>query len=226
MNEFLSERQEKNFEYVIYRWLKNVVDEVNLVENFPLRLSSKKKIVGDSGNYHEVDFVIEVASSPPENWKEMLNEINKNLEVCEEKSRVIEAYKGRTEIPTYREALIQHLKSYRQCEDSFNRLTNSFRYEAKILVEVKGLGLGGVKPSEQTYREHMLRAYAKLGDYRNQRDKQKYIVVTYRLDKKQGFDYDSYFKSIDATLISYDNPKEKEILEKEIKNWEMRAENY
>jgi len=101
-----------------------------------------------------------------------------------------------------------------------NRLIESFRYDPKILVEVKGMGFRGEKPTEQTYREHMLRAYAYLGDFRKQIDKQKYVIVSYKIAKHRRFDYESYLSSIDVHLLDYNNPKERSALEDRIRKLE------
>jgi hypothetical protein len=108
-------------------------------------------------------------------------------------------------------------KAVEEFLNAVDRLINSFKYDARILIEVKGIGWSGEKPTEQTYREHMLRAYACLGDFRNQTDKQKYVIVPYKLVKQRGFDYDRYFRSIDTFLLDYSNSREKSILEDKIK---------
>jgi hypothetical protein len=94
---------------------------------------------------------------------------------------------------------VAYSKSFDEFSALVGRISNSFKFNTKILVEVKGIGWDGEKPTEQTYREHMMRAYACLGDYRNQTDKQKYVIVPYKLIKR-GFKYFSETQSILTSL--------------------------
>ncbi|MEM3383672.1 MAG: hypothetical protein QXD42_03995 [Nitrososphaerales archaeon] len=194
---------EEDFESVIEKWIKELIEW-----RFPLRLRSRYRLKGDSGNYHEIDFIIEGAVAPPENYKELLKSV-------EEAHRRVEENRELSEKSL--DARLALIKSIDDFVATASRLLNAFTYDAKILIEVKGMGWAGEKPTEQTYREHMLRAYACLGDYRNQKDKKKYVIVPYKSIRQRASNYESYFKSINTTLLDYSDPKERSILEDEIK---------
>jgi hypothetical protein len=203
----------EDFEGVVGAWLEELIAQVQPIQSFPLRLRRGQILKGDSGNYHNIDFVIEAAVSPPDNLGEL-------LKACEESSKEVEKKRA---IYGEGEQLLKQMEFWKAVEEFLNavdQLINSFKYDARILIEVKGIGWSGEKPTEQTYREHMLRAYACLGDSRNQTDKQKYVIVPYKLVKQRSFDYDCYFRSIDTFLLDYSNSREKSILEDKIRRLE------
>lgn len=74
----------------------------------------------------------------------------------------------------------------------------------KAIIECKGPGYDtGVKPEPQTYREHMLRAYAELGDLRNW-NVPKFLVFPY-IEETRVFDYKAYFESIGVEIVDWEH---------------------
>lgn len=197
---------EEDFEDVIGKWLEDLTRL-----KFPLRFRHRYRVKGDSGNYRDIDFVGEGTVAPPKNWKELLNTLEDAF------NRMVESKDAYEKSKKELDDLMLYGKSFNNVENAYNRFINAFKYDPKILIEVKSPGWAGEKPTEQTYREHMLRAYAYLGDYRNQ-DNQKYVIVPYKLVKSGGFNYDSYFRSIGALLLDYNNPKDRSILEDRIRS--------
>lgn len=197
---------DEDFEDVVEKWLKELIDRG--AQGFPLRLRRHQRVKGDSGNYHEIDFVVEGAVAPPENLTELMKAVEDAFKRLGEIERL---YKEEKSLDRW----VAYSKSLAEFNAAVDRLINSFRFDAKMLIEVKGVGWGGEEPTEQTYREHMLRAYACLGDYRNQTDKQKYVIVPYKVAKR-GFNYSRYFESIGASLLSYNEPKDRSFLEQKM----------
>jgi len=122
---------------------------------YPLRRHQRVK--GDSGNYHEIDFVVEGAVAPPENLTELMKAAEDAFKRLENE-RLYEEEKSLARWVAYS-------KSFAEFNAAVDRLINSFRYDVKMLIEVKGVGWGGEEPTEQTYREL----------------KQKYVIVSFML---------------------------------------------
>jgi len=152
--------------------------------------------------------LLKVPLPPPENLTELMKAAEDASKRLGENERLYEEEKSL-------DKWVAYSKSFAEFNAAVDRLINSFRYDVKMLIEVKGVGWGGEEPTEQTYREHMMRAYACLGDYRNQTDKQKYVIVPYKVAKR-GFNYRSYLESIGASLLSYNEPEDRSFLEKKI----------
>lgn len=94
-----------------------------------------------------------------------------------------------------------------EIEDLTKLMKDGYWEKILVIIECKDIGREGVKPSIQTYRNHMQRAYAELGDLRNYECK-KFVIVPYIPVQSRGFDYNAYFKSIGVKMIGWNNPSE------------------
>jgi hypothetical protein len=48
----------EDFESVVGAWLEELIAQVQPIQSFPLRLRRGQTLKGDSGNYHNIDFVL------------------------------------------------------------------------------------------------------------------------------------------------------------------------
>ena len=85
----------------------------------------------------------------------------------------------------------------------------------KLIGEIKIQDYEGKHPTLNTYKEHMWRAYARLGDMKNWQVP-KYLLFPYLEEKGRGFDFNAYFRSIDVTLLDWSKTKHVEMLKKQI----------
>lgn len=85
----------------------------------------------------------------------------------------------------------------------------------KLIGEIKIQDYEGKRPTLNTYKEHMWRAYARLGDMKNWQVP-KYLLFPYLEEKGRGFDFNAYFRSIDVTLLDWSKTEHVEMLKKQI----------
>jgi hypothetical protein len=71
------------------------------------------------------------------------------------------------------------------------------------------------KPKYDTWKEHVWRAYARLGNMTNWKVP-KYLLFPY-LELKGEFDFFSYFGSIDVILLDWSKDEDVEVFGKKIK---------
>lgn len=86
---------------------------------------------------------------------------------------------------------------------------------AKLIGEIKIQDFEGNRPTIQTYKEHMWRAYARLGDMKNWQVP-KCLLFPYLEERGRGFDFNAYFRSIDVTLLDWSKTEHVEMLKKQI----------
>jgi len=101
--------------------------------------------------------------------------------------------------------------------DSTQRNSEVMNYGVKLIGEIKMEDFDGTRPRSQTHKEHMWRAYARLGDMKNWQVP-KYLLFPY-LEEKQGkFDLNAYFSTIDVILLDWSLTEHVEMLKKQISN--------
>ncbi|MEP0825806.1 MAG: hypothetical protein HRF40_09990, partial [Nitrososphaera sp.] len=194
---------ERKFETEVEVWLKETLkDEIQLGL---ISIGIKKNIVADSENYHEVDFILDIRCIP-KSKESLFNE--KKKEICARKKRL----EANTSTGTRQsQDEMKSLESFLE-NPTFQllKLVNEMsEWKTAALIEVKGPGQSGIRPTVQTYREHMLRAYSSLGDYRKQNDKLKFLVVPYKIPTSAtNFEYAKYFRSVDVHYVDYGNETE------------------
>ena len=72
--------------------------------------------------------------------------------------------------------------------DSLARDSEALNYGVKLIGEIKMQDFEGNRPTIQTYKEHMWRAYARLGDMRNC----KFLnICFFRISTNKGVDLTS-----------------------------------
>jgi len=85
----------------------------------------------------------------------------------------------------------------------------------KLIAEMKIQDYEGKRPTLNTYKEHMWRAYARLGDMKDWQVP-KYVLFPYLVEGKGAFDFNAYFRTIDVILLDWSKTEHVEKLKKQI----------
>ena len=96
--------------------------------------------------------------------------------------------------------------------------SEALNYGVKLIAEIKMQDYDFIKenkPKYNTWKEHMWRAYARLGDMTNW-EVPKYLLVPY-LELRGKFDFFPYFETINVTLLDWSKTEHIEIFGKKIK---------
>jgi hypothetical protein len=88
-------------------------------------------------------------------------------------------------------------------------------YGVKLIGEIKMQDFPKSKPKRNTHTEHMWRAYARFGDMKNWQVP-KYLLFPYLIERRFGFDFNTYFRSIDVILLDWSKTEHCEMLKKQI----------